>query len=386
MIDFKTLIGYKDKETLETETYNEYRANGGRVTNFNKFGAFRRLVSACLQGAADLWDLLLNVVPNGFAMYAKGQWLRAKCADMDIQELEVKKTEGNIIFGRNSTSGNVNIPAASVVKTKVLPNGKTLKYISVNTSSLVLTQGNAEINVLVRAEFPGSEYNVGENTITEMVTYVSGIDYVRNAEDWITIEGTDPETDEALQERYQLKWSELAQGGIDASYISWARSIAGVRSATVDSDHPRGQGTVDVTIASNNGMPSAALITEVQNYINTKRPNIADVLVKGPNEVAVDITITLVIPTDQGDLTEVQAEGEARYNALFAYNEAYKDIQALKPLQISESLYLARLISIGMGISPVLNVVITSPAADVVAANGDLLVHGTITITAQRVA
>ncbi len=384
MIDWKSLIGYKDKETMETETFDEYRANGGRVTNYNKFGAFRRLVSACLKGAVDLWNLLLTVVPNGFASTSSGQWLDAKCADVDITRYPATKTIGNLIYGRNSTSGNVNIPAGSVIKTKVLPNGKELKYITTNTSSLVLSAGSSEISVPIIAEFSGSEYNVGEETITDMVTYVSGIDYVRNEVDWITTEGTDEETDEALQERYQLKWSELAQGGIDASYISWARSIPGVRSATVDSNHPRGQGTVDVTIASESGIPSPALITQVQDYIGTKKPNIADVLVKGPNEVPVDITITLVLPSAQGDLTATQAEGEARYNALFAYNEDYKDIEALKPLQIDESLYLARLTSIGMGVTPVLNVIITAPVADVVASSGDLLVPGTITITSER--
>lgn len=384
MVDWKILLGWKDKTTLETEVYESYRTNGGRVTNFNTYGVFRRLVGACLQGVADLWNLLLSVIPQGFASTASGAWLDRKCADVGITRFAAVKTQGNLIFGRNSTAGNVRIQPGVIIKTEVLPDGKELRYIATNTESIILPDGSAEISVPVIAEYAGSAYNVGTGKITQLVTYVSGIDYVTNNADWITQEGTDEETDEALRERYQLKWEELSEGGTDAAYVSWARSIAGVRDVSVDSNHPRGQGTVDVTIASESGAPTSTLIDQVQAYVNTKKPNVSDVLVKGPNQVIVNLNITLQLPVDEGDIPTVQAEGEARYNALFTKNQVYYDM-GIKSFRISESLYLARLISIGMGITPVVNVVITLPAADVVASAGDLLVPGVITVTAERV-
>jgi uncharacterized phage protein gp47/JayE len=385
VVDWKAILGWKDKTTLEAEVYESYRQSGGKVTNFNAYGVFRRLVGACLQGVADLWNLLLIVIPQGFASTASGTWLDRKCADVGITRFAAVKTQGNLIFGRNSTTGNVRIQPGVMIKTEVLPDGKELRYIATNTESIILPDGNAEISVPVIAEYAGSAYNVGAGKITQLVTYVSGIDYVTNNADWITQEGTDEETDEALRERYQLKWEELSEGGTDAAYISWARSIAGVRDVSVDSDHPRGQGTVDVTIASESGAPTQNLIDQVQAYIDTKKPNVANVLVKGSNQVPVNLNITLQLPADEGDIATTQAEGEARYAALFTKSQTYYDM-GIKPFRISESLYRARLTSIGMGISPVVNVVITQPAADVIASAGDLLVAGTINVTVERVA
>lgn len=73
--DFKELIGYKDHDTLVTEVLNRMKSQGSKITNFNRYGVFRNIVSAIMWPVALLYDLLLSVVAQGFASTASGKWL-----------------------------------------------------------------------------------------------------------------------------------------------------------------------------------------------------------------------------------------------------------------------------------------------------------------------
>ena len=378
--DFKELIEYKEHDTLVTEVLNRMKSLGSKITNFNNYGVFRNIVNAICWPAAQLYDLLLEVVPGGFASTAKGKWLDKKAAENSTTRKEAVKTQGTILLGRDAAGSNVNIRTGDIVKTEIMLDGSELRYFI--TEDLVLADPALEISGPVQAEFAGLKYNVGENKITKMVTYIPGIDYVRNGADWITREGSDEEEDESLRERYFLKWEEASQGGTDGAFASWARSVAGVEDAYVDANQPRGEFTVDVVISSTTGIPTSTLIDEVQAAIEANKPNVVDVIAKGPIERLVNLEVTLTLPADQGDILTTQAEAEAQFSAKFQKNSNYENI---KPYRISESFYLASIVSIGMGISPVLNTVVTTPAADIAANPGELLTLGTLTVNVVRV-
>lgn len=377
--DFKELIGYKDHDTLVAEVLNRMKTLGSKITNFNRYGVFRNIVSAIMWPIAQLYDLLLVVAAGGFASTAKGKWLDKKVAENGTVRKEAVKTQGLLIFGREVAGGNINIQKGNIVKTEVLLDGSELRYMV--TEDTMLAEGQLEVAVPIQAEFAGSKYNVGANKITKMVTYIAGVDYVRNEADWITREGSDQEDDESLRQRYFLKWEEASQGGTDGAYESWAKSVAGVENAFVDSNQPRGEFTVDVIISSPLGVPTQALIDEVQAKIDENKPNVANVLVKGPVERVIDLDVTLYLPANQGDEAITKAEAETRFAAKFTKNDRYPNI---KPYQISESFYAASIISIGMGISPVVNVVVNSPE-DTIVNPGELLTLGTLTVNVMRV-
>ena len=70
----------------------------------------------------------------------------------------------------------------------------------------------------------------------------------------------------------------------------------------------RGIGTVDVYIAGESGVPTEALVAEVQANLAEKREIAVDVAVKAPTATAVDVTVA-VTPRDGADSeTVLQAD------------------------------------------------------------------------------
>lgn len=375
-MDWKALIGHKDRDTLLAEALEELRASGSRLTNLNVGGVFRTLAELSMQGVSDLYDLLAAVVPQGFASHATGQWLDAKCAEVGLMRRPDQKTEGLVIFGRASAGTSVQIPAGTIVQTAAGVDPE-LRFVVTEDTSIPSDQ--LEYPVPVRAEFPGSQYNVGAGLITALVTYILGVDYVRNDADWITVEGADEETDDSLRARYYLRWKEIAQPGNKESYISWAMQVPGVTSVTVNDNLPRGQGTVDVIIYGSGGPPSQALIDQVAAYIETKRPLCANVLVKGPTEVVTNISVSIIVHPTYGDAVAIRETALSYIRGLLGA----ETVPGITPLRIGESLYRAKIVALLMGIPNVLSVSMIAPAADVIAQADQLVTLGTLEVTAS---
>lgn len=379
-MDFKSLISYKDFTTLVQGALDDLKAATTRITNLNPGGVFRTLIELSMQGVADLYTLLLSVVPQGFAAHATGKWLNLKVKDVDLTRLAATKSVGTITFSRTAVAGAIRIPAGTIVKTDLSAQGEALRFFT--TQDVIMPDGAAQASVPVQAEFPGARYNVGDGYIKNLVTNVPGIDSVTNAAGWITQSGTDEETDEALRRRYFLRWSELSQGGTDDAYISWALKVAGVAEASVNSEHPRGQGSVDVIITGPQGMPSAALISEVQAYIDKRRPNVANVLVKAPTAAVIDVAVTVQLPTTVGDKAATKTKAETLIKALFGQTTD----PVVSRLRIGEDLYHSRLVALLMTVPNVVNVTIQTPAADVVVAPDTFATLGLLAVTVGRVA
>lgn len=368
-MDFRKLFSYKDFNTLVGEALNKLKSYGTRITNLNIGGVWRTLTEAAMQGIADIYDLLVDIVPKGYAIYAEGQWLDLKCEDIGLYRHEGTKTEGVVTFYRANTSGTITIPSGTMVKTGVSPTGDVLRYYT--TTDSIMADSQADIDVPFIAEFEGTQYNIGPGMITEIVTYVSGVDGVQNKENWITKEGTDREDDEHLRERYFLKWSQIAIGDPAEKYISWAKEIPGVAEVKVDDQLPRGQGTVDIIITAPEGMPSQALIDAVQAYIEDRKPTTANVLVKGPEAVYADITATIYLPSSYGDETETYNNATAALSAMF------------DTMTIGDSLYGSRIIAVLMGVKDVIKVDLTG-FMDITVLPNQYILPGTISISVVR--
>lgn len=377
-MDFRQLIGHKTFEVLVQEALQRLKNAGSRISNLNIGGIFRTLTELAMQGLADLYNLLGDVVSQGFIDSATGAWLDLKVAEVGIARNLAVKTEGNITAGRADTSAVAVIPVGTIMATERSPQGEELRYFV--TQEVIIPKLVAEAQVPVRAEFPGSRYNVSDGMISKLTTHIAGIDYVRNDSGWITTEGTDEETDEALRERYRLRWNELSQGGTRLAYISWARTVSGVADVAVDDQFPRGQGTVDVIITGSGGAPSQALIDQVQAYIDERKPITADALVKGPRQLEQDIAVTLLLPKTRGDATATQSAADNLIRALSAPNSAAENDW----LHIGEGLYRSRIISLLMSLQDVLNVSVNQPVADVIPAADELITIRNVTVTIER--
>ncbi len=129
------------------------------------------------------------------------------------------------------------IAAGRIVKT--LPDGTGAVYRYVTDADAVLSDGQTAVSVAVTAEEYGAAANVTVGSITEMSTVIEGVSAVTNAADWLTSEGADEETDDALRERYFLRWTEN-NGCTKYAYKSWALGVTGVIAVTIRDQHPRG--------------------------------------------------------------------------------------------------------------------------------------------------
>ncbi|MGI6542978.1 MAG: baseplate J/gp47 family protein [Limnochordia bacterium] len=378
-MDWKALIRFKSFETLVSDALAALRAKGSRITDLNKGGVFRTLIELASQGVADIYKLILSVAPQGFVVYARGRWLDLHCEGMGITRFPATRTRGIVVFGRSKPGGNVVIRAGSIVKTGVGTSGREMRYFV--EEETVLPEGALEVAVPVRAEFEGASFNVGPGYIDRLVTHIAGIETVYNPEGWIVEEGADEEDDESLRQRYLGRWDELATGATRAGYAAWARSVPGVVDVAVDDRFPRGQGTVDVIITGPAGAPSQELIDEVQAYLEARKPITDNVLVRGPETVTVDFDVALHLPRYQGEATTARDQALRVIQALFVQDDEL-DVPVLG---IGESLYQARLIGLLMQIEHVQNVVIVSPAHDVILAPGELASLGTVNVTVERV-
>jgi uncharacterized phage protein gp47/JayE len=183
-------------------------------------------------------------------------------------------------------------------------------------------------------------------------------------------DGADPETDAALLVRLKERIAYAPQGGAAADYVAWAKQVAGVTRAWI---YPQelGAGTVTVRpVRDGDGsgsaiIPSAGEIAAIQAYIDTKRPASANVTVVAPTAVARDFTVSIT-----PDNATTRAAVEAQLADLIR-----RDVEPGGTLLFSQ-------VNVAVGLADdVTDFEVTSPAADVNYATGELPIMGTVTFT-----
>ncbi len=320
-------------------------------TNLNPTAAIRGLLEVIAKVVSDLYGLMKTVMQQSFVQTATGSWLDLRVREMGITRKTAVKARVYLTFSRNAPAEqNFTIPAGTICKSQKDSSGKDCRFLTVNEA--VLEEGQSNVVVEAEAEQPGTDWNVGQDTITRMVTRVTGINAVTNPEGYMIREGSDPESDEQLRQRAIGTWDTLGLGGTREAYRTWALSVPGVIAASVLDDFPFGPGTVGVVILGENGEPSAELINEVYQYIKARKPLTADVRVLSPEIVTINIDLEV---TRFASASQEIIEADV-INAIVEYSSR---------LQLGEGLILARLIDAIMDVDGIYNVKILSPANDI---------------------
>jgi phage-related baseplate assembly protein len=242
-----------------------------------------------------------------------------------------------------------------------------------------MAQGETSVAATVRAEMVGADFNAAAGLIDSILTPVVGIDTVTNEAGWISTEGTETETDEALRTRALLRWDELSRGANADAYRAWALAVSGVVAVDVDDQFPRGPGTVDVIITSAAGLPSQTLIGQVQTYIDARRPIGANVLVRAP--AVWELALVLTLKVEPGtNLATIEGEAEDLLQSWFVLDTD----SGRTPLAPGDDFIRSQATAALMALGGVVDVVWTQPAANVVVDTGVLIVATTITVTAEE--
>jgi len=375
----KNLLDLKSFEELRDEATQKLKDEGFRIRNFRPGRVFYTLMELLLIAVSTLYTLLGNVIMNTFVSHAQRDWL-------DISALhhsgairkEATETQGVIKVGRDDPSIQATFQEGDMVTTEEDEDGEVLRYIV--TERTVLSVGQEEAEVPVKAELPGAGYNVSAGKITRLATFHVGIDWVTNEEGWITHEGTDREDDESLRRRSQARYIGLSLGGTREMYQALAEEVDGVGRARVDTDHPRGEGTIDVIIIGTEGVPSSGVVDNVQAKLEAEGSAIADILVSPVEALIVDINATLYIDDRYGDEEKIEQEATSIIQDMFSLAPV-DDVEQLNlEYGVDRSLVIGNL----RQIEHVLSVVLNNPAEDVRAEFDKLVVPGEITLEMIR--
>lgn len=376
MIDDKVLdeiLPVPDIEELKEETIEQLKDEDFVITNFGSGGIFYTLLMIVLHIRIEFVKLLRNVLNNMFITHAEGVWLKLKAADFSKKQKEALKTQGYVTVTRGDGDEAVRIAKGHVFKTIKDVNGEELRFFVLNDT--VLQKGTDAVNVLVEAELEGSKYNVPPGQITRSLTHLESGCTVSNNSGWITREGSDIEDLQSLRERALRSWSELATRPIAEKYKNVCEEVPGVLFATVNDQHPRGQGTVDIIITGTAGEATEGLLSQVQEEVNKIVGSYDDVLVMSSVNVEQSISVIVTIPASVSDNGVI----ESVTSALTELLRIRKD-RNLNELNHADIIY-----TIKSKVSSVRNVKVKIPSEDVCLEGNKVIVLGEVSVTVERV-
>jgi uncharacterized phage protein gp47/JayE len=359
----------KDFTTLLADLVAEGKTRMTAVTNWATGAVVHSILAVCAKGLEALYQALQRAIDLAFADTSEGVYLERIAAQLGVDFQEAVKAQGTVTFSRDDSTGAATVPAGTIV-------GVVGGVRFIVDAEVTAADGEDTIDAEVTAQLAGIAGNAGAGTIAEIVSVLSGWDAVTNGEDWLTREGDDAETEAEWAARVALRWAAFAYGASAETYESHARESTGVALVKVNSLAPRGEGTVDVVVTSTaeDGVPTPELIEAIQDTIDARKPVDADVLVKAPTLVEVDVHVRLVQSLTGGDAATIEAEAEAAIGGLFQYTTAVLNFG------IGDDVILAKLFAACIAVAHVDNVVIVEPAADVELGSDQLAALGTLTV------
>ncbi|MGL5956782.1 MAG: baseplate J/gp47 family protein [Brevinema sp.] len=277
----------KNREEIVEEIITKTKEEIPVISNYRSGGVFYTFIQVVASFLEKIYLELEQLLPNRFLMTAKGKWLDLKAEELSLYRYPASKTRGYVIFSRSDSSRTMIIAKDKIIATK---SGLRYKVVA----DVEFQADESSLSVLVEAENVGSQYNIINGMITEIITPISGIDTITNLGHWVTHVGKDEESDDSLRSRCLALWQGLS-GANKSAYIAWAKTVEGIGDVRVLST-ARGLGTVDVIcVGINNINPAPELINKVRSAINERKPIATDVRVEAPVEILIHTNISVVM-------------------------------------------------------------------------------------------
>ncbi len=324
-----------------------------------------------------LWliDFIVGfVLVQSFIATATGIYLDIHARGFGLQRKRKSKAEGFIQFSRITTSGELIIPAGTVVQSQLI-NGRRFSITSINEQRF--SDGEETITILCRALSEGSDYNLGANQYTQLETPITGVS-VTNIANWITKPGNDEEENDQLRERILNRFLSASEFHTDAAYRTIISTHPGVLVNNIFFEYgvSRGWGAANAYIMFESGQPSETFINSVNGDIqgNGNHGLGDDLLVLPIPENAFNIACTEWFTNRTGDEEKPELISrieniiksafrqnnefdviKTRPNELFSFSQLADDLHSLVPQllnvsfnrnRIDAGLFIARLNSL----------------------------------------
>lgn len=232
--------------------------------NLSPYSPFYRLLSLLFVRPL-LWLANFHaaeLLPSLYLKTATGQWVDMFAWQLGLSRKPATKARGMITLTRYNSDGSLLVPLATVVQSAVIANRVYRMRV---IESQTFRPGQTAVSVLCEAEESGSSYNLATGFYALVTTALSGIAAVRNAEDWLIVPGADEETDEELKARCRNQFSAVNRWNIDAVYKALVAEYAGigVDDLYIEHDAPRGPGTANIYVLSDEVTPSPEFYTQI---------------------------------------------------------------------------------------------------------------------------
>ena len=265
------------------------------------------------------------------------------------------KATGTIAF---TGTDAVVIPAGTIVQ-------RSDSVMFATDAAVTIVAGT--VNASITAVEGGKDANTAASSTLTLVSPIAGVDSNATVDSNGLTGGADVESNDQLRARVEARIQQPPHGGADFDYVTWALEVAGVTRAWHYALE-LGLGTVTVRFMMDDnyadGIPLAADVTAVQNYIDTVRPVTADVTVVAPVAATLNFNISGLSPN-----TPVVQQ---------AIEDELKDLIKREAVPGGTILisHIREAISIAAGEA---DHVLVSPVADVTHTTGQIAIFGAIT-------
>lgn len=335
---------------LAGDTYSaELRKSGFPVTAWQPFSVPLSMVENDAEALEDLYTLTAAIASGGFLSTAKGAWLDLHAEEFyNYTRTPGTFAEGTVTFGDPNSQGPFTRAAGEIV----VSTAGGVRFT--NKSSVTIPLGGT-VSATVRAEAAGAAANVANSTIIAVVSSLPGVTVGNpdpGAGTWLTLQGTDEESDELLRQRCRARWPALSTGTTASVYESWAKQASTSVSKATARASATTPGLVTLTLAGNAGGVAPGVVTAVDAYVKERQP--LAIFVQCASAANQVVTVTGTVSVSSPLLASATAEVALNLQQLIA------------DTPIGGTVYLAAIIEAVMAAPGVVNVALTAPVADVV--------------------
>lgn len=367
------LIPIESLEIQKESVIAELEKKGFDISDFENGSPFGTTLMVFFQIKNDLLAMARTIYKGMFVKSAARTWLDVKSEDYSKKRKQATKAEGLLTITRDHAEDPLIVPKGYVFKT--LPSVAGNEYRFVSTEKTIIPAGKVIGYLSIEAEEKGAIYNVPLHSIKRSLVHIQGVESFDNEEGWLLKEGADREEDEGLRRRTLNSWAELSTLPIALKYKNVAEGVEGVLYVLVDDMHPRGQGTVDIIVASYAGTAGEKLLKEVEEACETIRGVYDDVLVKSAETVSTDIEMILYLPKYISE--------EGLQERAIEYIRDYFKIDKSRQLH---TLYLSELIfHVRKNMEELEGIKIVQPSKDLALERNKVIILGTIDVKLERV-
>ena len=342
------------ESALQAEITSRIPGTDPKLRN-SYLGALARSTAGAVH---ELFGFLEWIADQAFPDTAESAELARWAAIWGLERAAAVEATGSItVTGTASTS----IPSGTVWSTGARQDYESTAAATIGTTGSVV--------IAVRGVDAGAAGNAVSGTVASLVSPISGVVSAASVTTALT-GGADIESDTSLRDRLLLRLQNPPRGGTSDDYVAWSRAAHSSVTRAWGRPLAGGLGTVTVYFmtddATTNGIPTGAVVTAVDDYIDERRPVTALVTVSAPTAEALDVTIDNLDPSETDVMDAIEAE---------LADLVLRESEPGGTIQLS---HIREAISTAAG---EIDHDLTAPTSDVAVAGTEISVIGTVTFS-----